>query len=65
MTRRPHDRHDTPAPSPSPLGQTALVGLARLLARAAARELRDEERETKPVALIPKTESDDAERDDA
>ena len=60
MKRRPHDRQETPAPSPSPPGQAALAGLARLLARAAARELRDEERETKPVAVIPKTESDDA-----
>ncbi|MHB2168969.1 hypothetical protein [Alsobacter sp. R-9] len=60
MKRRPHHRQDTPVPSPSTPGQTALVGLARLVARAAARELRDEDRETKPVAVEPKTETDDA-----
>ncbi len=59
MKRRPHHRQDTPVPSPSTPGQTALVSLARLLARAAARELRDEGK-TKPVAVEPKTEIDDA-----
>ncbi|MHB2169517.1 hypothetical protein [Alsobacter sp. R-9] len=60
MKRRPHHQRDTPVPSPSTPGPSALVGLARLLARAAARELRDEGHETKPVAVEPKTETDDA-----
>lgn len=47
-----------PALSPGKPGQTALVGLARLLARVAARELLDQARERDPVAIPSKTEPD-------